>query len=82
MTKYTGYVDAIIDGIAYCVMKDESGQEIEGEFVANPDLRERRRFTVTFETIPDKEITPEREAEITAQVEALLGMEDEPQNDY
>lgn len=73
MTTYTGYVEGIREGIAYCSVKGENGEEFDAEFVANPDLRERRRFTMTFETVPDVEITPEREAEINAYIEKAIG---------
>ncbi len=73
MTKYTGVVEGIRDGIAYVTLRDSEGQEFEGEFPACPDLRDRRRFTVVFETVPDLEISQEREAEIQAKIEAGFG---------
>ena len=73
MTTYTGFVEGVRDGIAYASVRDESGQEFDCEFPANPDLREHRRFTLTFSTVPDVEITPEREAEINASIDKALG---------
>jgi hypothetical protein len=80
MTKYTGVVEGIRDGVAYVTLRDPEGEEFECEFPANPDLRERRRFTVVFETVPDVELSPEREAQITAEIDAALG--DKPGDDY
>ena len=77
MTKYTGFVDGIRDGIAFVTVKDEAGNEFEGEFPANPDLRERRRFTLTIETVPDVE--PGVDFGLPFGLEALLG---DQQDDY
>lgn len=76
MTRYTGFVAGVRDGVAYAVLRDEQGLEFDVELPANADLRERRRFTLVCETVPDAALTPEHESRIRDQVEAALGPDD------
>lgn len=73
MTVYQGFVERVLDGIAYTRISQEGGPILWLDIPACTDLVEGRRFTLTIERVPDKEITEEREKEIDDYLRKSLG---------
>jgi hypothetical protein len=78
--KLEGFLEKIEEDIAIVVIKTGEGDDIEATLPASwfAECKERRRFFchLEIEPIPDIEITPEREKEITEQIEKALGDEE------
>lgn len=80
MVRLEGYVQRVIDGIAYVDYNHPvTGEACEGEISDFGELREHRRFVITIESLPLRELSRERVEEIHRQVHEALG---DDEHDY
>lgn len=73
MTVYNGFVERVLDGVAYTRITREGGPILWLDLPACEDLVENRRFTLTIHRFPDVEVTAEREKEIDDYLRKVLG---------
>lgn len=87
---YTGFVDRIDGDEAHVTLTTADGTVFHAiypaAFLTANGVRERRRFighiTDRIGPVPDREISEDEERAIGAEIEMLLGDDDEPQDDY
>lgn len=93
-----GFVDRFDGETAYVTLKAPDGTTLHGEYpvskLIEQGIRERRRFrlyiadlndadsAMTWEPIPDVEISEERERQINEWIKQALGGDNSPQDDY
>lgn len=75
-----GFVDKFDGDTAFVTVTADTGEifyidSVPADILKAKGIKERRRFTITLEPIPDVEISEEREREINRQLE---GLGDEP----
>lgn len=87
LETFEGFVDQVDAGIAFVTLTSPDGETIRGEYAAEElaslGIFERRRFVcktleaggsvrVHLEAVPDREVTPEKEAAFDREIDELL----------